>query len=62
MVRKIDDKAAAKPSYLDEVLKLYPRGAACQSSLFVDQSMVANLRNEIEVGQCSLPCGTDGTS
>lgn len=62
MVRKIDDKAAAKPSYLDEVLKLYPRGAPCQSSLFVDQSLLETLRNEIEVGECSLACGSDGTS
>jgi len=62
MVRKIEAGVPSKPAYLDEVLKLYPRGAPCQSSLFTDKATVETVRNEVEVDACVLECGGDGTS
>lgn len=55
-IRKIDMNTESKPFYLNEVLKLYPLGAPCQSSLFTDQNFIQDAKNEDEVGPCFIEC------
>lgn len=55
-IRKIDVNTESKPFYLNEVLKLYPLGAPCQSSLFTDQNFIQDAKNEDEIGPCFIEC------
>ena len=55
-MRKIDDKRPSSPSFLEYVLKLYPRGATCQSTIFRSRSQVAESPHEIEVAYCDKMC------
>ena len=53
MVRLIDADVAAEPDFLDSILRFYPEGAPCHSTLFVNFEAIIKRHNEIEVGSCS---------
>jgi len=56
MVTKISKKKPAKPDYFERILKMYPDGTPCQSSVFTDVPDIAVRKNQVEIGLCQRAC------
>jgi len=55
-VTKISKNKPAKPEYFDQILKMYPDGTPCQSTVFADVPDIAVRKNLIEIGLCHRAC------
>jgi len=55
-VTKLDKMKPAKPDYFEQILKTYPDGTPCQSSVFADVPDISNFKNQVEIGLCQRAC------
>ena len=53
---KIDRKKPAKPDYFEHILKMYPDGTPCQSSIFADVPDIAIRKNQVQIDSCFRAC------
>jgi len=56
LVTKISKDKPAKPDYFEHILKVYPDGTPCQSSVFTDVPDISVRKNQVEIGLCQRAC------